>query len=329
MKYSFIVPIYNVEDYLIKCIESLLAQTYRNFEIILVDDGSTDSSALIADNYAKKWPQFITVKHQENKGLGGARNTGIELSQGEYLLMVDSDDYVSEQLLETINKYLTQYDTDLLIFDYVVEENGNQGVQRLRNLGSYMTITPKQYLSEALAAWNKVYRASLFKKTGIRFPERIFYEDLATSPCLAIHAVNIGVIEEDLYYYVQRGSSIMHTSDVQRMMEIIPAMEIVLGYYKRQGKFEEYYAELEYLAVCNVLCSTVQRLLDVEYDGLKIKQLEQFVRRYFPDYEQNFNIQTYLKQPGTRRERWIVEQKHGNLFLEYILRKWLRVMLRK
>lgn len=328
VKYSFIVPIYNVENYLTKCVDSLLAQTYKNFEIVLVNDGSTDSSGLIADDYAQKWPQFITVEHQENKGLGGARNTGIELSQGEYLLMVDSDDYVSEQLLETVDKYLLQHNNDLLIFDYIVERDGIQK-ERLDNTDFYKPITSKQYFSEALAAWNKVYRVSLFKETGIRFPERIFYEDLATSPCLAIHAASIGVIKEPLYHYVQRGSSIMHTSDVQRMMEIIPAMKVVLEYYKQQGKFEEYYEELEYLAVCNILCSTVQRILSVRYDGSKIKQLEQFVRKYFSDYEKSSYIQNYLQQPGTRREKWIIEQRYGKLFLEYVVKKGLGAVRRR
>lgn len=330
MKYSFIVPIYNVEQYIKKCVDSLLEQTYKDFEIVLVDDGSTDSSGLIADNYAEKWPQFITVKHQINKGLGGARNTGIELSKGDYLVMVDSDDYVSEKLLEIVDRYLVQYNNDLLIFDYIVEEeDGSQRVQRLHNITSYTPITPKQYLLETPAAWNKIYRASLFKETGVRFPARIFYEDLATSPCFAIYAVNIGVIEEALYHYIQRGTSIMHTSNTQRMTEIIPAAQKVLEYYKQQGKFEEYYEELEYLTIRNVLCSAIQRILEVKYDDSKIKLLEQFVRGYFSNYEQNPYLQNYLKQPGTRREKWIVEKRYRSLFLEYILKQGLRVVCRE
>lgn len=321
VKYSFIVPIYNVEKYLNKCIDSLLAQTYKEFEILLIDDGSTDSSGAIADMYGKRWSQIIRVEHQVNKGLGGARNTGIELAKGDYLVMVDSDDYVSECLLEVVDRYLTQYDNDLLIFDYIVEEeNGSQRIQRLHDITAYTSITPKQYIFEAPAAWNKVYRASLFKETGIRFPERIFYEDLATSPCLAIHAANIGVIEEALYYYIQRGTSIMHTSNTQRMTEIIPATQRTLEYYKQQEKFEEFYGELEYLTVRNVLCSAVQRILEVRYDGSKIKMLEQFVRGYFPNYTQNSYLQNYLKKLGTRREKWIVEKKYRSLFFEYMLK---------
>lgn len=321
VKYSFIVPIYNVEKYLNRCIDSLLAQTYKDFEIVLIDDGSTDSSGAIADMYVKKFPQIIRVEHQKNKGLGGARNTGIELAKGDYLVMVDSDDYVSKCLLEVVDRYLIQYDNDLLIFDYIVEEeNGSQRIQRLHDINVYTSITSKQFILEVPSACNKVYRTSLFKETGIRFPIRIFYEDLATSPCLAIHAFNIGVIAEALYYYIQRDTSIMHTLNTQKMTEIIPAARRILEYYKQQEKFEEYYEELEYLIVRNVLCSTVQRILQVKYDNSKIKRLEQFVRGYFPNYEQNFYLQNYLKQPGNRREKWIVGRRYGSLFLEHILK---------
>lgn len=132
MKYSFIVPIYNVENYLKKCIDSLLAQTYGSFEIILVDDGSTDSSGAIADEYAEKYSEIIQVIHQVNTGQGGARNTGITVASGDYLLMVDSDDYVSENMLEILDGYLEKYNCDILIFNYIeVKKSGEQQIQYL------------------------------------------------------------------------------------------------------------------------------------------------------------------------------------------------------
>lgn len=325
MKYSFIVPIYNVEMYLERCVNSLLAQTYKGFEIILIDDGSTDSSGDIADMYARKWPESIIVKHQMNMGLGGARNTGISLSRGDYLLMVDSDDHVSEKLLEVVDKYIRQHDNDILIFDYIVENtDGSQKIQRLHDINSYTAITPKQYIFETPAAWNKVYRASLFKDTKISFPERIFYEDLATSPCFAIHATTIGVIKEPLYYYVQRKTSIMHSPNTQRMLEITHAAQIALEYYKQQEKFDEFYQELEYMTVVHVLCSAIQRMLGIKYDYQKIKLLEQFVEAYFPDYRHNFYVKKFVKESGDRKSKWIIKRRYGSLFLEYMLKKILR-----
>lgn len=329
MKYSFIVPVYNVEEYLCKCIDSLLAQTYDDFEIVLVDDGSTDSSGNVVDSYFQKHADKILVEHQENTGLGGARNKGISLARGKYLVMVDSDDYVSNRMLEIIDSYLLKYDNDILIFNYIVEEaDGNQRVQRLHDSEGYFQITKQQYIFETPAAWNKVYRASLFKETGISYPERIFYEDVATSPCLAIHASKIGVIEDALYYYIQRESSIMHTKNAERMTEICTAVKIVLEYYKQQDKFEEFYQELEYLTVSHVLCSTIQRILCVKYDYKKIKMLEKFVESYFPNYECNVYVKKAVFKPGKRKEKMIVEKKYFGLFIDYGLRKWAKRFIR-
>ena len=146
-----------MEKYLNKCIDSLLAQTYKDFEIILVDDGSTDSSGRIADTYKQRYSEVMIVVHQINMGLGGARNTGISLARGEYLLMVDSDDYVSENMLQTIDGYLAQFNNDILCFDYIVEEDGSQRAQQLYGTKvSYTPITSRQFILGAPSACNKV-----------------------------------------------------------------------------------------------------------------------------------------------------------------------------
>ena len=322
MKYSFIVPIYNVEKYLKKCIDSLLAQTYGSFEIILVDDGSTDSSGAIADEYAGKYSEIIRVIHQSNTGQGGARNAGITVASGDYLFMVDSDDYVSENMLEILDGYLEKYNCDILIFNYIeVKKNGEQQIQCLHKAASYTQITSEQFILELAAPWNKVFRASLFQKSDIRFPNRIYYEDLATNPCLALHAKQIGAIDTALYYYVQRESSTMHSRDTQRMTDVCKAMEIVLNYYKNCGQFEQYYQELEYLTVSHVLIATVQRMLQVKYEYKKIRGLEQFVEQHFCNYIDNPYIQEMINKPEYRRVKRIVEKKHLQLFIGYALRK--------
>lgn len=328
VKYSFVVPIYNVEDYLHRCLNSILAQTYKDYEIILVDDGSTDRSRAIADEYGSRYPEQICVEHQTNSGQGVARNKGIALAQGEYIVMVDSDDYISEKLLETANRYLDKYEDDILIFNYIVEEaDGSQRIEYLHHTKDHSPITQKEYIFEAPAPWNKIFKADLFKNTDVRFPERIFYEDLAMSPCMALHATHIGVVEEALYYYVQRESSTMHTQDVQRMLDICPAIDKVLQYFKENRQFEEFYPELEYLTVSNVLCSAAQRILCVSYDLKKIKLLEQFVEKYFKDYENNKYLQRYLLEQGSRREKRIVEKKHFELYIGYLLRKIKRKLI--
>ena len=116
MKYSIIVPVYNVEQFLETCIESILHQNFIDYEIIAVNDGSTDGSKEILEDYLKK-TERLKVIHQRNKGLGGARNTGIQTATGDYLLLLDSDDYLEMNALETLATYLDKYNLDILAFD--------------------------------------------------------------------------------------------------------------------------------------------------------------------------------------------------------------------
>lgn len=325
MKYSFIVPIYNVEKYLTRCMESLLAQTNRDFEIILIDDGSTDSSGYIADRYGKEYPEIFRVVHQENKGLGGARNTGIELAGGNYLLMVDSDDYVSPKLLECVDKYLENNEDDILIFNFIIEEeNGKQEVQLLRPSSGYRHISAKEFIMETPAAWNKIYKAKLFKETDLRYPERIYYEDIALTPCLALYTDKIGVIDDALYYYIQRHSSIIHTKNTSRIMEIRDAVKCTIDYYKKNNKFDMFRPELEYLTVIHVLCLGVQRVLGSEYDAIKLKKLLDFVMDIFPDYKENIYVQSFIHSSASRKEIKIINAEFGKLYIEYILKSILK-----
>lgn len=329
MKYSFVVPIYNVETYLKRCVDTLLHQSYRDFEIILVDDGATDSSGAIADEYARIYPERIRTVHQENTGQGGARNHGIELACGEYVILVDSDDYVSEKLLEVVDDFIKKYHNDILIFDYwIAHDNGEKTVHHLQGTEKYVPVTAKEFVLENVAPWNKVIRRTLFQKTNVRFPSRIFYEDLATMPCLAIYAKQIGRISDPLYYYVQRESSTMHVKNVERMMQIQTATKMVLDYYTEQGKFQEYFQELEYLTLSHVFFSGVERMLEVEFDMAKIRKLQKFTEGYFPHYRDNL----YLKQNEkllSRKERWIVEKRYRSLFLEYKAKSMAKAILRR
>lgn len=118
IKYSFIIPVYGVEKYIRQCVDSILAQTYRSFEIIIVDDESSDNCGRIADEYAEKYPQFVRAFHQKNTGAGGARNRGISVAKGEFILFVDGDDYIVSNMLEIIEKYKENHDDDLLLFSY-------------------------------------------------------------------------------------------------------------------------------------------------------------------------------------------------------------------
>ena len=209
---SVIVPVYKVEQYLGRCVESILAQTYQNTEILLVDDGSPDRCPQICEEYAKAYPK-IRVFHQENKGLSGARNTGIDHAGGEYLAFIDSDDVWSPCFLESLYKALTENDADIsqCRWEYMhgdsIIEPYDSGAERTcftgREMLANLYIQTGAYF---VVAWNKLYKKELFRE--IRYPQGRIHEDEATTYKLFDLAEKCVFVDNALYgYYVGCGGT--------------------------------------------------------------------------------------------------------------------------
>lgn len=250
-KVSIIIPVYNVERYVKKCINSVLSQSYTDYEIILVDDGSTDASGEICDRFAEQYRQ-ISVIHQSNMGLGGARNTGIAASKGDYLLFIDSDDTVNLRLVEKCIEKAEKYGCDIVLFDAVaVYPDGSQGDLYTFPLPAGAPLDNRQIkaLAYVSGACNRMYKRELFTCHNILFPNKVWYEDLRTIPKMAPF-VKSAYYEntEPLYYYLQRDGSIMHTPDFDRIIkERIDALLDVQEYYDRLEYSQNYHAELQFL----------------------------------------------------------------------------------
>ena len=241
IKYSFVVPVYNVAAFMPMCIDSILNQTYKKFEVIIVDDGSPDACGQIADEYQKKYPSTVRSIHQNNTGQGGARNHGVEVAKGEFILFVDGDDFVAPNMLEIIERYKSIHDDDILFFEWkTIRERGLPKPETSEYIGYYATLSLAEYVWQQPSPWRKVYKASLFKNRQLRFPERIYYEDLALAPCFVLEVKSIGVIKEQLYYYVQRRNSTMRSKDISRMLDIIPAFDFIVDFFVRNGIFDTY-----------------------------------------------------------------------------------------
>lgn len=233
IKVSAIVPIYNVENYIVKCLDSLIHQSYSDFEILLIDDGSTDNSGEIAESYAN---QYINVKYFKkiNGGLSDARNFGIEHARGEYLMFIDSDDYVDVQLLEKLMGKQIQTQADIVACDMLyVYENGRQVVASAGNFDIGSAKDNLTLLKINNSACNKLFRRVLFD--NIRFPIGKLYEDLFIVPILLFHANHIALVHEPLYFYLQREGSIVHKNN-QRMFHIYEAINNVYIVLKDETK---------------------------------------------------------------------------------------------
>lgn len=230
---TVIVPVYNVEKYLRKCIESILAQTYQKLEIILVDDGSTDNSGKICDEYAAKDNRII-VMHKENGGLSDARNVALDIVKGDYITCVDSDDYLARDYVEYLYLLLTKNGADISICSYKKVCAYNV---RLDNCQEKVSIfSDEDALAELLyqrrivpSAWCKLYRREMFSE--IRYPKGMYYEDFAVIYKLLSKCKKIVVGTQQKYYYFQRNDSIMNqkfnVKKIQRIQVVNDLKEYV------------------------------------------------------------------------------------------------------
>ena len=204
---SVVVAVYNTSDYLDRCVQSLLAQTYKNLEIILVDDGSTDQSPAICDRYASQY-SHIHVIHQQNLGPSAARNRGIQKAQGQFVGFVDSDDYCAPQMYETLYGLIERYGTQVAAANYYVETNAgcqfsSLGFQQRVLSGEAAIISCVQKL--ASLAWNKLFARSLFD--DIQFPSGKVFEDLFICYRLYDKAGGVAATDTPVYYYNRRNLS--------------------------------------------------------------------------------------------------------------------------
>lgn len=236
---SIIIPIYNVEKYLKKCVDSVINQTYKNIEIILVDDGSTDSSSKICDEYKLK-DKRIKVIHKENGGLSDARNFGLNIAKGNYISFVDSDDFINSKMIEDLYKVITNVDCDIVFgnvkdyYDYEVLEDKIEFKMediKLKNTEECLkNINVRIYN----IAYPKLFKASLFKT--LRFPKGLNYEDSYITPYIYDMVKNVALLPYNYYYRLIREDSIVHKKFSEKDYDLIKVGEARVEYYKNASK---------------------------------------------------------------------------------------------
>lgn len=259
---SVIVPVYNVEKYLRKCIDSILCQTYENLQIIFVDDGSTDGSATICDDYAAK-DNRIEVIHKANGGLSSARNAGLDIARGDYISFVDSDDYIANDMIETAYNAITDKNADLCIFGTKwVSESGD--IYRdvlpspikdevLTKIQAFEKLTLDNYFYY-VTAWNKLYKKSIF--SSLRFPVGRLHEDEFTVHYIFNACEKIVSVKKELYFYVQRGNSIMHSQvSIKRLDGAYAFLDRSKFFKEKNLNNQSFYA---YRQACSVVLTCLQ-----------------------------------------------------------------------
>lgn len=265
-KVSVVVPIYNVEKYLEKSLNSLANQTLEDIQIILVNDGSTDSSGKIAKQYSEKYAQMLYVE-KENGGLSDARNYGMKYATGEYIAFLDSDDYIEKDAYEKMYNKAIQEDADYVECDFIWEYPN-----KIKEDIQYPYTNKKEMLTFVrVVAWNKLIRRSLLVENKIYFPKGLRYEDIEFTYKLLPYINKFTYINEKFIHYVQRESSIANVQN-ERTAEIFQVLDNVIDYYKENNIYEEYKDELEYNYARYLLCSSLKRICKIQ-DNTKRKEL--------------------------------------------------------
>lgn len=240
---SVVVPVYNVEKYLKKCVDSILKQSYKNLEIILVDDGSTDNSGVICDDYINE-DKRIKVYHKDNGGLSSARNYGIDRMNGKYVTFIDSDDFIDKFMIEELYKCLIDNDLDISLchgldyndynFEGTNEKSLNINVKMYNREESLLNCNSTLFI----VAYQKLYKSELFK--SLRYEDGVIHEDAQIAPYIYDQVNKIGLIDQTLYYRYIRDDSIVHKNFSKKNYDVIKVAEDRLNFYLK-NKYEFLY----------------------------------------------------------------------------------------
>lgn len=284
-KVSVIVPVYNVEKYIERCLESLVKQTLQDIEIIVVNDGSTDNSEVIIKEYEKKYSDKIKNYTKQNGGLSDARNFGMQFATGEYIAFLDSDDYADITLYEKMYNRAIEQNCDYVECNFIWKYDNKEK----KDIGIKYTDKHQMLATARVVAWNKLIKKELIDKTRIQFPKGLRYEDVEFFYKLLPYIQNFGFVEDCLIYYVQRASSIANTQN-ERTGEIFKVLDNVIDYYKASGFYNEYKKELEYTYARILLCSSFLRMINVKDKHIRkelVNKTWENLNNRFPEWKRN------------------------------------------
>ena len=290
VKVSVIVPVYGVEKYIVKCIDSIVNQKLKDIEIIVVNDGTKDNSQEIIDRYVKKYPKLIKSYIKENGGLSSARNFGIKYATGEYIAFIDSDDWVSLDMFEKMYNKAKENNFDIVTCDvnYIypneticVSSNINQDFTTLDKVKeSMIDIYP--------IVCNKLFKKELFEK-NIYFKEKVWFEDVEFLYRLYPYIKSIGTIKEPLYQYLQREGTISNTFD-KRLYDFIYNWNGIIEFYKKNNFYDAYKNELEYSYVRYLYATFIKRATnyqDKKEYNIAVSTAIKNVKEHFQKYRKN------------------------------------------
>lgn len=338
MKLSYIVPVYNVEKYLRQCVDSVLAQTMDDYEIILVDDGSPDNCPAICDEYKEKYPDIVKVIHKENGGLASARNAGLEIACGKYIFFVDSDDFLIEDRVSELYEKAEKFDADILQTSYISWDESTDTKKRIfSNFEMDRIYSHREMENEicfsscknrAIYVWRNLYKREFVDKHKIRFEEKLkMIEDAPFNTLAFVKAEKFVAVDIPIYCYRYRDGSLQRQKYIKDYdLYLSVQTELKIRYYTEnctpQKEFFEDLAKhliisLFPLLVRNIYFNKVKE----RYKILKRIGNSEMMRRSFKDY----NINNFKSNSLDWWMTWCVKYKlylSAHILCEKFLNKW-------
>lgn len=294
-KISIIIPVFNTESYLKKCLDSIINQTYQDYEIIIVNDGSTDNSSNIILEYAQKYKDKIFAYHKKNEGVSLARNFGIEKAKGDFITFVDSDDYIDKYMLEKMIEKVNEDDFDMVICNllYIYPTKNIVGKSNINS-----DLLTKEQIKENIINILPAMCGKLIKKdlyNNFKFKSNIWFEDVESYFRMYPKLNKIGFIDQTLYFYPQRDTSITYTYN-EKLYDIINMWEDIIKDYKKNNFYEQYKNELEFSTVRYSFATFIKRLAktrDQELFKNGVNYAIQTVNKLFPNYRKNIYLNSF------------------------------------
>lgn len=242
-KISVVVPIYKTRKYLERCLRTITAQTLSDIEVICIDDACPEKSYEVVEHFAEVDSRIRLIRHKKNLGLGGARNSGVSAALSPYIASVDSDDYIAPNMLERLWAATDDQSADVVAFGYtMVDADGqviNEHIPKARKL---LNTENKINIFTMLrpAFWQKLWRRDLFTGNNVRFPERCYHDDFATTPRLLFHARDIRIIPDTLYTYVRRSGSETLTYSPKHIIDYFNCFDLLDGFLREHHVSQRY-----------------------------------------------------------------------------------------
>lgn len=282
---SVIVPFYNVENYIEKCLNTLVHQTLEDIEIILVNDGSQDRSMVVVKKFLEQYPDKITYLEKENGGLSDARNYALPYAKGEYIAFLDSDDYVEKTMYKDMYELAKKEDSDMVECNFYWEYPN----KKKEDIGVVYNGKKEMLEKVRVVAWNKLIKKEVLEKSKVTFPKGYRYEDVEFTYKLIPYLDKVSFLKKPCVHYIQREGSISNNQN-ERNKEIFDVLEHVIDFYKENDLYDEYKDELEYIYIRYAFCSSLLRIVKIKDEFVQRKLLDltwEKVNTTFPDWKKN------------------------------------------